>query len=440
MSQIYGTRKLGGDKLALLGLFVLALLAARLVVALKSAIVLSEPIELPRAGLSVSVPMGAGWDSDEKWEFRENAFVVSGTLTLTSGNPIAQVRCRYLLAAEPTGHQIRFEQKASEFGGTIVRTDQIRIAALTVDWVHIQKPEILLDTFMGTAALPNNRQLDIEVYQVTGDTELAEQTFKAIVKSLDFKDNQLLGAGAQIVETIKRKGLGSLLGSRAQQTFYLIKDSAGHTIGFATDVLTDAGGDAPFNIQAAGFSYIEGRHTLEQATSFQCRDNLDEFVYRSQARSGTGGSGTEAVFDRTGTMTVTKSGVRPEEETYRLGPAAIPDVFLDQVLAQMLDCHAEEIVVDMVEAHGKITPMFVSKIKAAKDNAGGQDAAYVFKLELLDGRGFYEQVYLDEQKQIYKMLLQQQEMYIVERRTAEDIIREFPGYAQYVLRSHQMLK
>jgi hypothetical protein len=438
--RVWEPRKLGGDKLALLGLFVLALLAARFVVALKSAIPLSGPIELPHAGLSVSVPRGNGWHSEEKWEFQENAFVVSSVLTLASSHPVAQARCRYLLATEPTAHRIRFEQRASEVDGTIVKTDQTRAAALAIDWVHIEKPEILLDTFMGTAELPDNRQFDIEVSQITGDTELAERTFKAIVDSLSFKDNQLLGAGAEIIGTIKSKGLGSFLDNHAEQTFYLIEDSTGHPIGFATDALMKAGRDAPFNIQAAGFSYIGRRHTLEQATSFQCGDNLDEFVYKSEARGSTGRNGTEAVFHKTGTMTVTKSGVRPEEENYRLGPAAIPDVFLDQVLGQMLDCRKEEIIVDIVEAHGKVTPTFVSKIEAAKDSAGGQDAAYAFKLELLDGRGFTEQVYLNDRKQIYRMLLQQQDSYIVERSTAEDIIREFPGYAQYVLQNHQTLK
>ncbi len=61
--------------MALLGLFILALLAARFVVALKSAVLLSEPIELPRSGLSVSVPMGNGWYSEEKAEANlQNAF------------------------------------------------------------------------------------------------------------------------------------------------------------------------------------------------------------------------------------------------------------------------------------------------------------------------------------------------------------------------------
>jgi len=440
MSETYTTRRLGGDKLALLGLFILALLAARFVVALKSAILLSEPIELPRSGLSVSVPMGNGWLSEEKWEFQENTFVVSSILSLASGNPIAYARCRYLLAAEPTAHRVRFEQKASEIDGTIVKMGQIQAATLTIDWAHIEKPEILLDTFVGTAELPNKRQLDIEVNRVTGDTELAEQTFRAIVMSLDFKDNQLLGAGAEIVEAIKRKGIGSLLDNQARQTFYLIKDSTGRASGFASDALIDSGSDAPFNVQTAGFSYTEGWHTIEQATSFQCTDKLDEFVYRCQARSTAGRSGAQIVLDKTGTMTVTESGMRPEEKSYRLGPAAIPDVFLDQILGQMLDNGKEEIVVDVVDAHGKITPTFVSRIEAAKDDPGGRDAAYAFKLELLDGRGFYEQLYLNEQKQTYRTLLRQEDTYIVERTTAEDIIREFPGYAQYVLQNRQILK
>lgn len=440
MSETYTTSKRGGDKVALLGFFILTLLAARLVVALKSGVLLSGPIELPCDGLSISVPIGNGWYSEEKWEFQENAFVVSSILSLASGNPVAQARCRYLLAAEPGVHRVRFEQKASEIDGMIVKTDQIRIAALTIDWAHIEKPEILLDMFIGTAELPNKRQLDIEVNQVTGDAELAEQTFKAIVMSLDFQDNRLLGNGAEIVEAIKRKGLSGFLDNQARQTFYLIKDSAGRAIGFASDVLSSSGSDPPFDMQTAGFSYMEGRHTIEQATSFRCTDRLDEFVYKSQARGTAGRNGAQIVLDKSGTMTVTRSGVRPEEKNYRLGPAAIPDVFLDEILGQMLDSGKEEIVVDIVDAHGKITPTFVSRIKAAKNDPGARDTAYAFQLELLDGRGFYEQLYLNEQKEIDRMFLQQEDTYIVERAAPEDIIREFPGYAQYILRNRQMLK
>lgn len=440
MSDSYTIRRPWGDKVALLGLFILALLAARLVVTLKSAVLLSEPIELPRSGLSVSMPMGNGWSSEGKWKFQENAFIVRSVLSLTSGKPVAQAHCRYLLAVEPTAHRARLEQRASEVNGAIVRMDQLQAASLTIDWAHIERPEVLLDTFIGTAELPNERELDIEVNQITGDTELAEQIFKAIVNSLDFKDNQLLSAGAEIVESIKRKGLGNFLENQDKQSFYLVKDSTGRVAGFASDVLTDSGNDAAFNIQTASFSYVEGRHTEEQEITFQCTDKFDEFVYRSQARSAAGRSDMQVVLDKSGTMTVMEAGVQPEKNNYRLGPSAIPDVFIDQVLGQMLDSGKKEIIVDVVNAYGKITPTFVSGIEAAKDEPEARNAAYVFKLELLDGRGFYELLYLNEQKQTYRMFLQREDAYIVERTTAEEIVREFPVYAQTVLQNRQMPK
>jgi len=148
MDKTYDIKKIGGDKIALLGLFVLSLLIARLIVASKSALILSEPIILAHAGLSVSMPSGNGWKSEKRWKYHENAssFSLSSSFAPGSGKPTAWAHCRYLLAAETTTPQMRF-----------------------------------------TAKLPNNHQLDIEVHQIMGDAEMAELTFKRIVKSLNFE-------------------------------------------------------------------------------------------------------------------------------------------------------------------------------------------------------------------------------------------------------------
>ena len=60
MDKTYDIRKIGGDKIALLGLFVVSLLIARFIVVSKSAILLLEPIPLTDTGLSVSMPDGNG--------------------------------------------------------------------------------------------------------------------------------------------------------------------------------------------------------------------------------------------------------------------------------------------------------------------------------------------------------------------------------------------
>ena len=179
MKNIYGTRTLGGDKIALLGLFIVALLIARSIVALKSTLVLSGPIKLPYTGLSVSMPIGSGWQSERQWKYRENIFFLSSIFAVGSGRPTAWANCQYLLTAETIAPQTWFEQKASEVEGTIVKTDQTRTDTLTIDWAQIQRPEMLLDMFLGIAKLPNKRQLNIEVYQITGDSDLTELAFKS---------------------------------------------------------------------------------------------------------------------------------------------------------------------------------------------------------------------------------------------------------------------
>jgi hypothetical protein len=193
MTDTNKVKKLAADKVALLGLFVAALLTARLVVALKSALVLSEPIPLSRTGLSVSVPTGNGWQSQRQWRRQGNGFTLRSDFALGSSEPTARVVCRYLLAAEKTTPRMRFEQEF-EVRGVVVRTDQIHTDTLIVDWAHVTGEEMPLTMYMGTAELPDNRQFDIQVYEITGDVELAEQAFRAVVESLSFKDNRLLTA------------------------------------------------------------------------------------------------------------------------------------------------------------------------------------------------------------------------------------------------------
>jgi hypothetical protein len=118
----------------------------------------------------------------------------------------------------------------------------------------------------------------------------------------------------------------------------------------------------------------------------------------------------------------------------------IPDVFLDQLLMQMLDSEKDQIVIDMIEATGNIIPTFLAKIEAEEDMTSDEDAAYIFELELLDGRGFSERLFLNDQKQVYKRLVRQDNLYILERTSAENIAREFPGHAERILRNSRLLR
>jgi hypothetical protein len=510
------SQKYGADKIVLLGLFIAALLTAWLITVSRSAIVLSEPIELNYSGLSLSMPAGNGWQSEKQWRYQGNAFILSSFFNSGSGSVTALARCQYLLAAARATPEMLFEEKTSAVDGVIAKTGRTQTGGprsrfakafqngspLTIDWAHIKKPKTPFDTLFGTVRLPNSRQLNIEVYQTTGDTDLTRRVFGRIAESLRFKNNRLLEAGSEIIAEIKSKGIDSFLGSprasagdkqgQNREAFFLIKDVRRRTIGFRMDVLScrfarlpdamrdfgdsaaessqelvalvDSGQEAQLNIQAVGLLYIRGRSAREQTMFFQSRNNFDEFAWKSEASSSAGKRSVEMVLGEAGVMTVREYGPRPKERNYRLSAAAIPKVLLDLAFSQLLERDDERIIVDIIEADGKIIPTLVSRIDvedpvaAESDpvlqrgqNGGGemgteQKVAYVLKMEPLDGGGFSEQLYLDAQRRISKRLLRspkaikgvwgplrQKGMYTLQRCSVEDILRQFPERADYIL-------
>ncbi|MDT8300341.1 MAG: hypothetical protein RQ760_02585 [Sedimentisphaerales bacterium] len=198
MDKTYDIRKIGGDKIALLGLFIVSLFLAHMIVVSKSAILLSEPIPLTDAGLSVSMPQGNGWKTERQWNLHENGFSLRSIFALGSRNPSAEARCHYVKTNETTNLQRLFEYKAFEVKGEIIKVEQIYNNTLTFDWALIANPKIPLIFIFGTAKLSHNRRLDIEVQQIMNDPEMAERVFKKIVKNLQFQDNQLLVSGTAV--------------------------------------------------------------------------------------------------------------------------------------------------------------------------------------------------------------------------------------------------
>ena len=435
-------KKYAADKIALLGIFVVALLIARFIIASRSAIVLSGPIKLPNGGLSVSMPAGNGWQSDKQWRYKENGFTLSSFFAPGSGSVTTLTRCRYLLAATKTTADTIFGQMASDIDGVIEKTDQAPAGELSIDWAHIKNKKNLLEMFFGTVRLPDNRQLDIEVHQTTGDAALAEQVFKQIASSITFEDNQLLRAGSKIVSEIKTKGLDKLLHDKNHQTLFLIRNAAKQVIGFTMDVRTDSDKNTRLNMQAASFYYFRGRFPQEQTTLLKSSNGLDEFTWKSETSTLTGRTNAELSLDKTGIITVRHSNAPAQEKTCQLSTAAIPDIFLDLLFSQMLDSGYKKIIVDTIGAEGKITPVLISRIEPediappSTTNRDEEKALYVLDMELLDGRGFSERVYLDKQKQVSKILLQHRAVYLLERTNSETILRQFPERADWLLQNY----
>ncbi len=433
--HIYGQAT---NKIILFGLFVIGLLVAHFIIVSKSAIIFSRPIKLDYANLSVSMPAGNGWQCESRWKYQEDNYGLSSVFIPGSGSLTAMANCRYLLAPQTTDPNTQFTQKASVLGGIIKKTGKIQTDKLVVSWAHIAKKPTL-ETFFGTVQLPNHRQLDIEVFQSAGRTSLTEHVFKRIAESLKFKDDHLLEAGSEIIAEIKNKGLAGFLDNQNSKNFFLIRDAQNRIIGFSIDTIISTHTDT-LNIQAAGYLYTRDLHAQEQAAFFQSDNKFDQFTSKSETSRPRGELGVEMALDKSGLLTIRRFAPEIKEKTCWPGPAALPEVLLELFLGKMLESRHEQVIVDVIKNDGTITPAIISKTDVDKASAGESKAVCALKAEFLDGLGFSEQIFLDNQKHISKILLLQREIYTVERTSAEIIIKEFPERADYILQKNKLLK
>jgi len=434
-------RRYSADKLAFLGLLVLTVLIARLITTSRSKLLFSEPIILNESGLSISIPVGNGWKSEKKWNYYENAFSLSSDFLPTAGLSLARAECRLLLAAAKTDPQTSFNQRASALEGVIVQTDRKFTDAFALDWAHITDRRTRSDIFVGMASLPYNRRLDIEVRQAIDEVDLARRIFERIATGIRFEENQLLKKGSQIVEQIKNAGIGSSLHNRRQEGYYLVKMPEKGAIGFLVEEIADSP-ESELNITAKALLHLRDRAVSEQTTFLQSNDSFDEFVWEGQGSSFFGRTRIQLRRTGDGALTVVKVGPRPGQNEYLPGTAAIPADFFELFLNQMLRSGHNELVVDLLmvsRPDGEIVPALVRMMDAPEINE--KKARYQFRVELLDERGFFDHVYLDDSKRIYKrILVKADETYIVERSSLKEVTELFPERLDVILQKKSMLR
>lgn len=442
MDETYDKKMAVRAKVAFLGLFVLALVAARLVVGMRSAVVLGDPIELEYSGFSVSMPEGNGWRTPRGWDYSDGEITLFGTFRPGSWKATAFARCSYIFPAEIVDLEERFERRRLAAEGEIVDSGQIETDSAIVDWIRIDQAEGYNYIF-GTAELPDYRRIEIEVQEGAGDVGLAESVFKAIASSLSVTDNPLLESGARMIAKMKGRGLAETLENQNRQGLFLIRDARRRRkiIGFTTDVLIDTGRSGELNIDAMSMYYIKGVSPREDVTSFKSDNRFDRFTWKTESVARERIS-IEMVLEGAGILTVTKVSSSsiddsPKPHRYHTTSATVPEMLIDQLLERMIEDGLEETLVDMITPYGSIVPTHISQIRP-DSTADAEDAAYMVKLTPLDGRGFFQLAYLDDQSRISRSLVRGRNTLLLERATPEEAAKEFPERAEFILQNEKL--
>lgn len=215
------------EKVSLLVIFIISLLAAWLVITFRSGIQLSAPIELNLSGLSVSLPLGGGWQCERQWKHDDDGFTISSAFAVGAGTNQSYTRCHYLLASRQLTPEERFGEVSAGIGGEVVKMSQTTTGPFVVDWAKITG-DAGFEMMFGVCSLPAGRELEIEVLQTADEDGLAKSIFERIVKNIRFSDNGLLQAG----EDVAREVRGSAPGMENQPvSFFILTDArAGHRL------------------------------------------------------------------------------------------------------------------------------------------------------------------------------------------------------------------
>jgi hypothetical protein len=104
----------------------------------------------------------------------------------------------------------------------------------------------------------------------------------------------------------------------------------------------------------------------------------------------------------------------------------------------------QEIIVDVIMPNGAITPVYIEKKTAPATRPGqpkseAQSIVSALRLEVLDGRGFWQQIFYDDKLEPLKMTVRQENTLTLQRATEDQVAEAFPERADLVRNRTQLL-
>ena len=397
-------RKYSLEEVALLAMFAFGLLIAGLIVVRRGRIEMSERLELPYSGLSLSLPAGPGWKRSAGWSYETSSeFTRSARLRVGNQPAGVVVHCRYLLASPETDPEQVLTERLAAATLQAVRWDRI-VNDVSVHWVQAARPGRIADTFLGVAALDHGRVLEISV-RAPADHLLAGKVFRLIAESVVFESDEFISRGADFIRRFRSRGLGDTIQQQNAadgESIYLINDARDKPAGFQIATFRKiAEGSDWSSVAVERIHSTVGPRGQTSRSRFECTDRLDRFVWQTWRTSlwTSHAIATEVELAGDGSMQITRA-TSSKQLTYRPGEGAVAEILIDQVGRAFLDAYEKEPVIDVILADGAIVPAVISTVDVSRDARNKWGAAYAVRIRFLDRPDAYVQSYFDSEKNL----------------------------------------
>ncbi len=393
------------DKTSLASAFLLLLFAAglglaMLLVKVRSAILLSEPILLPGEGLSVVLPTGPGWKTLTEWTYEqeENSFALVATYSMRSAPP-AEVRWQYKLTEPPLSPQAFLEKIARQFNGPI-STIQTFQGPLTFAQIQLfsraEGEQILL-----AAAVPQEgRLLLLQLKSYSEHYDLPD-LFEQLAGRVHFRPDPRRQVGRKLYEDLTNRFYPQWLENLNRRAeIFLLSPAAGSVLGYSKTSAAQSSETFQTAFEQEQVSrQIDSSRSLSR---FESAQNLSEFLWTTARQTRRGPLQTQVRRLSDGAVQI--------EDSYRRQTVcwpskdAVPEILLPLAARAMLDAETSEAVLDIIASFGRVVPVLISRSDTPAKAALPEQTKYAVKIQFLHHPDNYEEYYFDTEKNLLARL------------------------------------
>lgn len=397
MNNIFKNLKLAGmDKIAFLAIFIIALVAADMLVSVRTRVELSKPIVLAGTGLSVSPPQGPSWQSDYQWHYGNSSYVLSAGKETTSVIFVCH------LANFQESPEQYLDKKFSQFG--ISDKGEFSLGDKKLHWVKFATLETFLSPqkvlqskkvyrIIAFGNLNAARQLEIRVESFDG-FETVSRNFTALQKGLMYNDDP------QLIDGINFSG-NFLKSTPAepvvlQDSLYITKDSSGKPVGFSLEKQSHSAESTTIT----SFEYINDQNAGSTKTAeLTFPGNLQSFSIKSKFEYQ--GNSRQEFYEiqyNHPIMELRSMGLA-EPVSLSLSVPPIPEYFYQIVAELFQHDKGQSMIVDILDYRGRIVPTLFAKQPQDPNSTNS-----VIILQSLDGQQTVNHIILDSDGKMIKLI------------------------------------
>ena len=237
MANIYEKFKAkNGDKIALFLILVLTLLSAKMLVSVRGGLRLTEPMRLESEGLSVSLPIGRGYQYTKQWKrLGPESYILYGRKQLATGQVSEMVTWVYHLAGAGLNFQEYIANELKGYSALQQGSESYSIGQL--EWVILQQDvasDIQADEyadivssymFVGFYDVGNGRKLELRIEAFKTIDEILAFA-NSLAESISYTPDDLTERNGQQFVGYFKSAVDGLLADRViGKEYFAIKDN-----------------------------------------------------------------------------------------------------------------------------------------------------------------------------------------------------------------------